>query len=94
MPTTNIIGYLWSERQQLYLYSLTDVLQLTHDLVAGGLDCIRVEDIAPFGIPTGQASVQILMKEPEEWASLIHEAILHASVEHTIHMHHQDGDEE
>lgn len=93
MPTVDIIGYLWSRRQDLELYSLPDVIQFTSDLMRGGLECIRVRDIEIFGFSTGLPSIEYVRKEAEDWESLVHNAIIAASVEGVIHMSHEVGDE-
>ena len=91
MPTMDIIGYLWSKRQDLDLYSVPDAIQLAHDLVVAGLDCIEVQDIEVFGVSTGEVSVQWDRRTPEEWEPLVENAIAKAATEHVIHMFHQLG---
>lgn len=87
MPTTNIIGYLWSQRQDLNIDGVPDLFELIHDLTAHGVDVVTVEDITILGSPVG-TSVQLAMREPEEWAELVENAILEASVDRTIAMLH------
>lgn len=94
MPTTDIIGYLWTKRQELDLYSLADVLQFTHDLVINGLDAIRVEDIEVFGIPTGEARVEYVRLTHEEWEPLITDLIVSAAAADAVHMIHEESDDQ
>lgn len=87
MPTTDIIGYLWGNRQAFEFDGIPDVLQTIADLQRTGLECIRVEDVMIFGSPAG-TSVQLVRREPEEWAGLIEDALIQNSIEHTIQMLH------
>lgn len=81
MPTTDIIGYLWTQRQALGLYSLADVLQMVLDLSVAGLDCIRVDDIEVFGAPTGEARVEYVRLTSDDWAERVSRFISAAAVE-------------
>ena len=93
MPTTDIIGYLWYNRQALNLDGLPDVLELVADLQRSGLECIRVEDMKVLGQRTG-TTVQLVRRERAEWDRLVHDTIINASVEHTTSMFHEEGDGE
>lgn len=92
MPTTDIIGYLWYNRQALDIDGLPDVLELVADLQRSGLECIRVEDMKVLGQRAG-TTVQLVRKERAEWDRLVHDTILRAAVEHTADMIHEAGDE-
>lgn len=94
MPTTDIIGYLWTKRQELNLYSLSDVFQLVADLSRNGLECVDVTDVAVFGVSIGQPSIAWVRLSEEEWDWMVADAIAQASVEHAVHMLHQAGDVE
>lgn len=94
MPTMDIIGYLWSKRQDLNLYSVPDVLQLVSDLERNGLECVEVKDVEVFGVSIGQPSVSWTRLSEEEWEWMVENAIAKAAAEHSIHMLHQDGDDE
>lgn len=88
MPTINIIGYLWSKRQELELDGLPDVLEMVADLQRTGLECVQVADIVILGMYV-EPSVHLVLRTPEDWASLVEDAIITASAEHTIGMLHQ-----
>lgn len=92
MPTTDIIGYLWGNRQALDLEDLADVLAMASDLQRGGLEVVRAQDITVLGTPVG-TSVQLIRNEQLDWDILVHDAVLQASVEHTAHMFHEESDE-
>lgn len=92
MPTTDIIGYLWYNRQALDLDGLPDVLDLVADLQRSGLECVRVEDLKVLGQLAG-TTVQLVRKERDEWDLLVHDTIVNAAVEHTASMFHEAGDE-
>ena len=94
MPTTDIIGYLWSNRQELELDGLPEVLHMIADLQEVGLECVEVGEVKVFGVPL-EASGRLIRRTDEEWNDLVHKAILSSAVEHTIGMIHQheDGDE-
>ena len=93
MPTMNIIGYLWSRRQHLELDGISDVLEMVADLQRLGLDCVRAHDIEILGIPRPDIpAIQLVEREPHDWALLVEDAIIHSTVEDTIHMLHEDGD--
>lgn len=94
MPTMDIIGYLWSRRQDLDLYSVPDALQLAADLSRNGLECVEVKDIEVFGVSLGEPSVTWVRLDPEEWEWMVENAIARGATEHAIHMLHQDGDDE
>lgn len=89
MPTTNIIGYLWHNRQDLNLDGLPDVLDMVADLQRLGMTCVRVETISVLGQPA-TASVQLVMLPDEDWAKLVENALINASIENTIHMFHEE----
>lgn len=93
MPTMDIIGYLWSKKQDLDLYSVPDALQLATDLSRSGLECVEVEDIEVFGISLGAPSVTWVRLSAEEWEWLVEDALARAAAEHAIHML-QGGDHE
>lgn len=93
MPTTDIIGYLWYNRQALDLDGLPDVLDLVADLQRSGLECIRVEDMKVLGKLAG-TTVQLVRKERDEWDRLVHDTIINAAVEHTTNMFHEAGEGE
>lgn len=93
MPTTDIIGYLWYNRQALDLDGLPDVLELVADLQRAGLGCVRVEDRRVLGQLAG-TSVQLIRKEHSKWDDVVYDAILRTSVEHTTHMIHEAGEHE
>lgn len=86
MPTQDIIGYLWSKRQELDLYSVSDVLQMTRDLNEVGLSAVSVSQLSVLGIQTDEVSVVWDRRTPDEWAKLVENAIAKAAVEHTSHM--------
>ena len=90
MPTTNIIGYLWSKRQLLDLDTPADVLEMVADLQRLGVECVRLSDIKVLGVPVS-ASVQITEADEVTWKELVHEAVLAASVEDTVHMLNGEG---
>lgn len=94
MPTMDIIGYLWSRKQDLNLYSVPDVLQLASDLSRAGLECLDVKDIEVLGVSIGQPSVAWVRLSAEEWEWMVEDAIAKAAAEHAIHMIHEDGDSE
>lgn len=94
MPTMDIIGYLWSRKQDLNLYSEADVLQLASDLARSGLECLDVTDVEVFGVSIGQPSVAWVRLSDEEWEWMVEDAIAKAAAENAIHMIHEDGDEE
>lgn len=79
MPTDDIIGYLARNKQDLSLDSNVDIFEMATDLQRVGLDLIRVNETKIFGTPTG-FSVQWVKLTDEEWADLIHSALLDASV--------------
>lgn len=79
MPTSDIIGYLAENRQDLHLDTNADILRMAADLEAHGLKLVRIEPTTIFGVATG-VSIQWVHLESEEWAELIHSAILDASV--------------
>lgn len=79
MPTTDIIGYLWHKRHALGIETLTDVLDLTGDLVASGHEVMTVTDQTVLGIPVGAVTV-LPRKTPEEWEPIVHDAIVKAAV--------------
>lgn len=91
MPTSNIIGYLWSNRQDLDIDGLPDLLQVISDLQRCGLDAVRVEELKVFGAPVG-TSVQLVERTAEEWSSLVEEALVQSAIEHTIDMLHEERD--
>jgi hypothetical protein len=87
MPTSNIIGYLWSQRQDLDIDGIPDLLQLVSDFQRLGLECVRIDEISIFGLEV-EPSVTLIRRETEEWQPLVEEALVRASVEHTLHMLH------
>lgn len=91
MPTTNIIGYLWSKRQELDLDGLPDVLEMAADLQRNGLQCVQVEDITILGMYM-EPSVHLVLRDPLDWATLVEDAIITATVERTIDMLHEERD--
>lgn len=93
MPTSDIIGYLWMNRHSLDLDGIPDVLTMAGDLQRQGVEVARVEDIKILGRPAG-VTVQLLRRDRDEWSTLVHEAILSASVADTINMTHEAGDDE
>lgn len=94
MPTTDIIGYLWGNRQELELTTLSDALHLAADLEHVGLTCVSIEEVKVFGT-TLETRGEFIRRTPEEWDRLVHAAILSSAVEHTTGMlHTQDGDAE
>ena len=80
MPTIDIIGYLWTNRQALGLEGLPDVLQMASDLQRTGVEVVRAEDLTVFGITSG-ASVVMIERTHEEWGGLVESAIIQASVD-------------
>lgn len=80
MPTIDIIGYLWTNRQALGLEGLPDVLQMASDLQRAGIETVRAEDLTVFGIMSG-ASVVLIERPHEEWEDLVGSAIIQASVD-------------
>lgn len=93
MPTMDIIGYLWSKKQDLDLYSVPDVLQLASDLARNGLECIDITDIEVFGVSIGQPSIAWVRLDEEEWSWMVENALASAAAEHAVHML-QGGDSE
>jgi len=92
MPTTDIIGYLWSNRQELEIADIPDLLRVVADLQDAGLECVRVSDFRVLGVATG-STVQWVQLEDANWADLVHTAILSSAVENTVNMlHSEDGD--
>ena len=75
MPTTDIIGYLWSNRQELEIADIPDLLRVVADLQDAGLECVRVSDFLVLGVATG-STVQWVQLEDANWADLVHTAIL------------------
>lgn len=85
MPTSDIIGYLWSKRQALDIQTTSEAVSLTADLLESGVDCIQVEDIRVLGSVIG-VSTSYPRKTEEEWDRLVHDAILRSAVANTVHM--------
>lgn len=90
MPTTDIIGYLWSNRQELELDGLPDVIHMAGDLQHIGLACVEISEISVFGISLETRS-SLVLRTTEEWADLVHKAILSSAIEHTVDMLHVSG---
>lgn len=90
MPTTDIIGYLWSNRQDLSLSGVADVLEFAADLQRTGLRCVDLDDVKVMGTPVA-VTVQWQRLEPAEWAVLVEDAIVTASASHTIEMLHEEA---
>lgn len=86
MPTTDIIGYLWTQRQALDLYSVSDVLQLVADLTRQGLDAVELVELTVMGVPLDHSSVVWRRCQPEEWEALVAETISKGATEHALEM--------
>lgn len=84
MPTTDIIGYLWHKRHAFGIETLTDVLDLTADLVSGGLDAITVTDQIVLGTAIGADTVYV-RRSVTDWDDLVHGAVLNASAADAAH---------
>ena len=93
MPTTNIIGYLWSQRQALGIKTPADVLSFAADLQRLSTDVVRLDDIKVLGNSVG-TSVQLVEHTDEEWASIVFDGIMAASVEGAALMLHGEADSE
>lgn len=93
MPTTNIIGYLWHNRQALDIDGLPDVLQMVADLQRHGLECVQVKDIEIMGAYV-TTNTWLVEREDSEWAWRVEDAIVTSAVEHALDMLHEDGDPE
>lgn len=87
MPTINIIGYLWHNRQALNLDGLPDVLEMVADLQRLGLECVRVGDILVFGVPIEEPSVELMTRTSDEWSRLVEDLIVSSAAEEAAHMH-------
>src|SRR5690606_19495593 len=86
MPTMDIIGYLWTKRQELDLYSVADALQLVADLTRQGLDCIQLMEMSIMGVPLDHSSVVWRRLQPEEWEGLVADLIAESATEHALEM--------
>ena len=95
MPTTDIIGYLWSKRQALELDGIPDVLNMVSDLQHVGLICVEVSEIKVFGAVIDTQG-RLVKLDAAEWDELVHAALLSSAVEHTTNMirRHEERDEE
>lgn len=85
MPTTDIIGYLWSRRQDFDIRSQAEAIIMAGDLVEIGLPCIEVEDAKILGQVVG-ASTKYLRHTADEWDALVHDKVVEASALHATHM--------
>lgn len=92
MPSTDIIGYLWSKRHAFDIQAPSEAVRLAADLLDGGLDCIHVEDQLTLGIVSG-VTTEYPRKAPEEWDDLVHKTIVDAAVADTIHMMSEKEDD-
>jgi len=90
MPTTNIIGYLWSQRQALDIKTPADVLSFAADLQRLSTDVVRLDDIKVLGNTVG-TSVQLVEHTDDEWASIVFDGIMAASVENAALMLHEEA---
>ena len=90
MPTTNIIGYLWSQRQALGIKTPADVLSFAADLQRLSINVLRLSDIKVLGAPVG-VSVQLVEHTDGEWADIVFDGIMSASVENAAHMIHEEA---
>lgn len=93
MPTTDIIGYLWTERQHLDLDGLPDVLQMVHDLAEAGLPVVILDEHKVLGLVIG-TTARLVRRTPAEWSNLVEKAIIDASLQGIEDMVHQGGDDE
>ena len=93
MPTTNIIGYLWSQRQALDIKTPADVLSFAADLQRLSTDVVWLDDIKVLGNSVG-TSVHLVERTDEEWAFIVFDGIMAASVENAALMLHEEAGSE
>ena len=93
MPTTDILGYLWTKRQALELADIPETVELAADLQRAGLECIRIETRRVLGRTAG-SSVQLVRKTPEQWAVLVEAVIVNSAVEHASSMLHEGAEDQ
>lgn len=87
MPTINIIGYLWHNRQALDLDGLPDVLEMVADLQRLGLECVRAHDVFIMGSLIDTPIVELITRTSDEWAPLVENIIVSAAAQDASHMH-------
>lgn len=74
MPTTDIIGYLWSSKQALDLDGVPDCIQMAADLQRSGVECVRLMESKILGV-TVSSTTHFVRRPDTEWADLVAEAI-------------------
>ena len=85
VPTTTIIGYLWSKREALDVQDMPELLRLLADFNELGVDFLSIHEMTILGKPAG-TEVMLDRKEPSDWDDLLARAITTAAVEDTVAM--------